>query len=166
VFPLQARCGPEGGQRYSSILPWPRNYKVVTGQQHAPAALYPRERPGTHFTGGWVGTKAGLDGRKNFFSTEIRSQTLQPVVSRHTDWTTGPTYRDIRQGILTGLDVALYLSGRHIRRFVTNLSCGSDILDNMCCFMLCRNCNPACLCNKCQYVIRRWPTRGDLKSYE
>jgi len=25
----------------------------VSGQQHAPAALYPRERPDTHFTGGW-----------------------------------------------------------------------------------------------------------------
>jgi len=36
----------------------------VSGQQHAPAALYPRERPGTHFTGGWVGLRAGLDGRK------------------------------------------------------------------------------------------------------
>ena len=29
-----------------------------------PAALYPRERPGTHFTGGWVGPRAGLGGRK------------------------------------------------------------------------------------------------------
>ena len=29
---------------------------------HAPASLYPRERPGTHFTGGWVGPRAGLDG--------------------------------------------------------------------------------------------------------
>jgi len=28
------------------------------------AALYPRERPGTHFTGGWVGSRAGLDGLK------------------------------------------------------------------------------------------------------
>ena len=36
----------------------------VSGQQNAPAALYPRERPGTHFTGGWVGPRAGLDGRK------------------------------------------------------------------------------------------------------
>ena len=36
----------------------------VSGQQHAPAALYPRERPGTHFTGGWVGPRDGLDGRK------------------------------------------------------------------------------------------------------
>jgi len=37
----------------------------VSGQQQAPAALYPRERPGTHFTGGWVGHRAGLDGRKS-----------------------------------------------------------------------------------------------------
>jgi len=34
------------------------------GQPHARAALYPQERPGTHFTGGWVGPRAGLDGRK------------------------------------------------------------------------------------------------------
>jgi len=38
--------------------------KGVSGQQHALAALYPRERPGTHFTGGWVGPRAGLDERK------------------------------------------------------------------------------------------------------
>ena len=31
------------------------------GERHAPAALYPRERPGTHCTGGWVGPRAGLD---------------------------------------------------------------------------------------------------------
>jgi len=36
----------------------------VSGQQHALAALYPREKPGTHFTGGWVGPRAGLDGWK------------------------------------------------------------------------------------------------------
>jgi hypothetical protein len=34
----------------------------VGGQRHAPAALYPRERCGTHFIGGWVGLSAGLDG--------------------------------------------------------------------------------------------------------
>ena len=33
-------------------------------QQHAPVAIYPRETPGTHFTGGWVGLRAGVDGRK------------------------------------------------------------------------------------------------------
>jgi hypothetical protein len=26
-----------------------------------PRPLYPQERPGTHYTGGWVGPKAGLD---------------------------------------------------------------------------------------------------------
>jgi len=33
----------------------------VRGQRHAPAAPFPRERPGTHCTGGWVGLRAGLD---------------------------------------------------------------------------------------------------------
>jgi len=36
----------------------------VSGQQHGPTALYPRERPGTHFTGGWVGPRASLEGGK------------------------------------------------------------------------------------------------------
>ena len=29
-----------------------------------PDHLYPRERPDTHFTGGWVGPRTGLDERK------------------------------------------------------------------------------------------------------
>ena len=33
----------------------------MRGQRHAPAALYPQERPGTHFTVGWVGPRACLD---------------------------------------------------------------------------------------------------------
>ena len=33
----------------------------MRGQRHAPAALYLRERPCTHCTGGWVGPRAGLD---------------------------------------------------------------------------------------------------------
>ena len=46
----------------------------MRGQRHAPAALYPRERPGTHCTGGWVGPRAGLDrGRKSGPPTGIRS---------------------------------------------------------------------------------------------
>jgi len=32
----------------------------VSGQQHAPADLYPREKLGTHFTGGWVGLMTGV----------------------------------------------------------------------------------------------------------
>jgi hypothetical protein len=34
----------------------------VSGQPHAPAALFPRkEPPGTHWIGGWVGSRAVLD---------------------------------------------------------------------------------------------------------
>jgi hypothetical protein len=35
---------------------------MVGGQLHAPAALHPEKRPGTHCIGGWVGPRAGLDG--------------------------------------------------------------------------------------------------------
>jgi hypothetical protein len=34
----------------------------VGGQFHAPAALPPGKRPGTHCIEGWVGPRAGLDG--------------------------------------------------------------------------------------------------------
>jgi hypothetical protein len=36
----------------------------VGGQLHAPAALPPGKRPGTHCIGGWVGPRSGLDGCK------------------------------------------------------------------------------------------------------
>jgi hypothetical protein len=32
------------------------------GQRHAPAASHPRKRPGTHYTGNWVGPKVSLEG--------------------------------------------------------------------------------------------------------
>ena len=38
-----------------------------------PQPLYPRERPGTHFIGGWVGPRAGLDRCGNSRPTGIRS---------------------------------------------------------------------------------------------
>jgi hypothetical protein len=34
----------------------------VGGKCHTPAALTPGKTPGTHCIGGWVGSKAGLDG--------------------------------------------------------------------------------------------------------
>jgi hypothetical protein len=45
----------------------------VSGQRHAPAVLYPRERPGTHCTGGWVGPRVGLDMCGKSRPTGIRS---------------------------------------------------------------------------------------------
>ena len=34
----------------------------VDGQRHAPAALLPGKRRGTHYTGGCVGLRVGLNG--------------------------------------------------------------------------------------------------------
>ena len=46
----------------------------MSGQRHSPASLYTRERRGTHCTGIWVGTRAGLDRCGKFLPpTEIRS---------------------------------------------------------------------------------------------
>ena len=62
--PLQALLWPRGWvevQLYSSMT---TALEGVSGQQHAPAVLYPQERPSTHCTGGWVDPRAGLDGRK------------------------------------------------------------------------------------------------------
>ena len=53
VIPLQARCGPQRVGRAIALLFHDRGTRRwVSGQQHAPAALYPQERPGTHCTGG------------------------------------------------------------------------------------------------------------------
>jgi hypothetical protein len=59
----------------------------VGGQPHAPAALPPGKRPGTHCTGGWVGPRAGLDGcGKSRLSPGFDHWTVQPVASRYTDY--------------------------------------------------------------------------------
>jgi hypothetical protein len=39
----------------------PRRYIGVGVQRHAPAALPPRKKSGTHSTAGWVGPRVGLD---------------------------------------------------------------------------------------------------------
>jgi hypothetical protein len=43
------------------------------GQRHAPATLPPGKRPGTHFLGGRVGPRAGLDGCGKLAPTGIPS---------------------------------------------------------------------------------------------
>ena len=67
VFTLfRGHEGPQGEQRYRSTLYRTSALDVMWGQPHAPAVCTPPppERKGTHFTGGWVGPRAGLDGRK------------------------------------------------------------------------------------------------------
>jgi len=61
----------------------------VSGQLHGPAALHPTERtPGTHWIGGWAGTRAGLEAeaKKDIFSPCGKlNPVVQPVASRYTD---------------------------------------------------------------------------------
>jgi hypothetical protein len=46
---------------HRSIFYWPRHWLEVNGQIQAPAALPPRKAPDTHWIGGWVDPRAGLD---------------------------------------------------------------------------------------------------------
>jgi hypothetical protein len=50
---------------YRPTFSWPRHWLEVSGQIDAPASLLlppPREKAlGTHWIGGWVGPRAGLD---------------------------------------------------------------------------------------------------------
>ena len=63
----------------------------MRGKCHAPATLYPRERPGTHCTGGWVGPKGRSEQvRKISPPPGFDPRTVQPVVSRYTDYATRP----------------------------------------------------------------------------
>ena len=64
----------------------PRRQMGMGGQRHAPAALPPGKRPGTHCIGGWVGPRAGLDGcGKSRPPPGFDPRTVQPVASRYTD---------------------------------------------------------------------------------
>jgi hypothetical protein len=47
--------------------------KGVRGQRHVPTTSYPREVPGSHCTGGWVGLRAGLDRYRKSRPNGIRS---------------------------------------------------------------------------------------------
>jgi len=85
--------GHEGPYRYSSTLFLNSALEGVRGQRHALAAPYPRVRPGTHCTGGWVGLRPGVDRcGKSCPPPGFDPRTVQPVGSRYTDRVIQPTY--------------------------------------------------------------------------
>ena len=49
-------------------------------------SLYPRERPGTHYIGGWRAPVPVWRKAENLAPTGIRSPTVQPIASRYTDY--------------------------------------------------------------------------------
>ena len=63
----------------------------VGGQRHAPADLPPRKTRYPFYR--TLGGPQGRSGRaENLVPTGIRSRTVQPVVSRYTDWAIRPAY--------------------------------------------------------------------------
>ena len=65
VPPLQATKALGVGRGIALPFLRPRHWRWGWGVSSTPRPLYPRERPGTHSTGGWVGTRAGPDGCGN-----------------------------------------------------------------------------------------------------
>jgi hypothetical protein len=73
---------------------------MVGGQNHAPAALPPGKRSGTHCTEGLVGPRAGLDGcgkSRSHWESIPGSSSPQPVaipneLSQSTVWNNGINY--------------------------------------------------------------------------
>ena len=52
-----------------------------------PRPLYPRKRPGTHWVGGWVGPRDGLDWcGKSHPPPGFDPWTVHPIECRYTDW--------------------------------------------------------------------------------
>jgi hypothetical protein len=84
----------------------------VSGQRHAPAALYPpgEKTPGTHCTGRWVGPRAGLDTRgyrKNSLPLpEIEPRSPgRPVRSQTLHCLSYPVRTMFMQTIMPGIEV-------------------------------------------------------------
>ena len=63
----------------------------VSGQQRAPAAIYPPKKTRYPFYRRLDGSQGRSGRAENLVPTWIRSRTVQPVASRYTDRATRPT---------------------------------------------------------------------------
>ena len=77
----------------------------VGGQRNAPAALPPGKRPGTHLTGGWIVTRACLDGcgksRPNRDSILGPSIPQQVAIPTELSWSTSSVRAFLRSMVTT-----------------------------------------------------------------
>ena len=66
-FTIEQATKAQTGSTVKALIfldPWRYMGGGVSDQRHVPAALPPGQRPGTHCTGGWVGPRAVLYGRR------------------------------------------------------------------------------------------------------
>jgi len=84
--PVKGHTGPEGN-RGMAVLFHDLGTRWGGWSTSHPGRLYPRERTGTHCTGGWVGPRDGLDScGKSLPPPGCDPRTFQPVESRCTYW--------------------------------------------------------------------------------
>ena len=79
----------------------------------------PGKRPGTHFIGGWVSHRAGLDGwGKSRPRTDFESRTVQPAASRYTDWAIATLWNVILQkGIILQVHISNFIFNKFCLKF-------------------------------------------------
>jgi hypothetical protein len=101
----------------------------VSGQRHAPAALWPWERtPDTHCTGGWVGPRAGLDteDRGNIlclcWGSNLNRPVIQSVARHYTELYVYVRAYELKQISVYTLIIS-YLSLIYIHKICVRVRC-------------------------------------------
>jgi hypothetical protein len=86
------RTAHRGSRGITILFHDQRHQKGVRCQRHAPSALYPQKRPGTHCTGGWVGHRTGMDRYgKSRPPPGFDPRTVHTVASRYNGYAIRPT---------------------------------------------------------------------------
>jgi hypothetical protein len=83
VIPMQTQRGGGGSIGPTTSQPGTRKMCVVSTKLRP---LYPRKKPGTHWTRGCVGHGAGLDDTENLPPPRLEHRTVQPVARRYIDY--------------------------------------------------------------------------------
>ena len=100
-----------------------------------PQPLYPQERPGTHFIGGWVGPRAGLDGCvKSHPQPRFDPRTVQSVVSHYTDRAILAQQGFVYFNFLYAVTLHIFLLSVNVKMCLTP---GWGMFPNMLCFENC-----------------------------